>query len=97
MSTLDLLKLLTLDLSDRPAADTSAWLVWRQGKDGPQFLGILPTQETAEEEARLLNVRDPGWTVTHVAMMGQGWTDRVRELVAHSARFERWRAELDDA
>ena len=88
---IDLIKLLGLDLSDRPITNHGAWLVWRQGKDGPEFLGLYSTQQEAEADIELLNRRKPGgWTATCLQMVGQGWIDRVRELAAYSAHFRRW-------
>jgi hypothetical protein len=77
----------------RPKADFTVWLVWRQGKDGPEFMGAY-TQQDAEAEVAFLNRRgDRGWRATGLMMIGEGWTELIRDLTAYHARFRQWQRE----
>jgi hypothetical protein len=81
------------EIASRPKVDTRAWLVWRQGESGPEFYGVLSSQQDADQDAAFLNSRRPGWRVIGLWMIGQGWDDRIREFVAFDARFRQWQIE----
>jgi hypothetical protein len=58
-----------------------AWLIWRQGADGPEFLGMLPSKGLAEAEVTLFRQRGGPWHITPICFMGGEWTGVFKDNV----------------
>jgi hypothetical protein len=51
---------------------TSSWLLWRLGKDGPEFMGLYSSQKRAEDDIAVLRekLNQQDWHTKQLPLIG---------------------------